>query len=194
MAEATITKTIGDGTRNCYSTLTWTSVNASWVNTARSTGSNTGSVDFSVIPTDATIISATYSAEYSETLTGVGYQTIRDGSQMWDYANSTTLTRWLREGHRTVSIMYSYTPNKQADRTLQQGPGPTSASRTYRHISMTVKYEAGTKTWLLHYGIGNDWQEVEAYVCEEGSYKPVKAYYGTGGNWVLCENHEIEGT
>lgn len=199
MAEATITKTIGDGTRNCYATLSWTQLGAEydymWINSGRTTGSNTGTADFSVIPADAVIISATYNSNYTESLSGSGYQTIRKANgDMWDYANSANLKRWLTAGNRTVKIMYSYTPNEQAPRGASAGPGATSAYRTYRNISMTVKYEAGTKTWLLHYGIGNDWEQVEAYVCEEGTYKPVKAYYGTNGGWVLCENHDIEGT
>ena len=196
MAEATITKTVSD--RSCSSTVSWTQLSAEydniWIDSGRTTGSTSSTTDLSVIPADATIISATYNSNYTETISGTGYQTIRNGSQMYDYANNASLKRWLQAGNRQVVIMYSYTPNQQAPRGASAGPGVINPYRVYRNISMTVKYEAGTKTWLLHYGIGDDWEQVEAYVCEEGVYKPVKAYYGTNGGWVLCENHDIEGT
>lgn len=190
MADATITKNIGNV--NCYSTLTWTYYTEfqTWVNTGRTTGSNTVTVDLSAIPADAEIINATYNSSYYETLAGTGYQTIRKpNGDMWDYANSAKLKQWLVAGNRTVKIMYSYTPNEQAPRG--GSAGVTSAYRQYRGVALSVVYEAGNKTWLLHYGSGDEWKPVVARGGKDGEWKPVYAYMGVNGGWTLCEKTDI---
>ena len=194
MARETINK--GAYERSCWSTLSWTSYETPygqtyWRNTSNTTGSNTiDNVDFSAIPSDAEIISATYSSSITaEILPGQGWQTLRKANG--DYyadANSANLKRWFVAGGRKVNLLYSYRPDTQPDQV--GSPGRTSAWRTYK-VSMSVVYEAGNKTWLLHYGSGDEWKPVVARGGEDGEWKLVEAYYGQNGTWTKLEKIDV---
>lgn len=191
---AQTTKTYNYGTFNCYSNITWDDVWTSddkhiYIPISSTWGSQSQTLDFSIIPADAAIISATYNSTYYESVSGEGSQSIRNNNgDFLYYANSANFKTWLSAGNRNGKLWFTYraTPSQR-----EGSAGPSSGYRQYRNVSLTVVFESGTKTWRLHYGIGGSWVEVEAYGAKNGAYVPTLAYYGMNNQWKKLDNVDI---
>ena len=145
-------------------------------------------LDVSAIPDGAEIQSVSYTRpDITTTYGGSPNEYFYNGS--WTGITNAKLKAWLVAGNRSIRLRYNYKcPQYTATGWYSQAPAIYSSTCIIENIKIKVTYEGGGETtWILHYGIGGVWVEVEAYGAEEGTYKHTKAYYGIDNAWKELE-------
>ena len=137
-------------------------------------------IDFSEIQTNARIVDV-YLKKSGDSASGSKSYFLKDSEgQNIGVITAAAIKDYLATGARTLGLEHGFQASRKGPYTISQGATMTVTNTiTY---TITVNYESSAT--IVNYGTKEGWIPCAVYYCDNGTYKPCRAFYGVNGEWI----------
>lgn len=136
-------------------------------------------IDFSEIPANARIVDLSLK-KTGDSASGSKSYFLKDADgQNIGNITPTAIEDYLATGARVFGLQHGFQASRKGPYTISHGATMTVTNTiTYE---VTVSYESAAT--IVNYGTKEGWIPCAVYYCDNGTYKPCRAYYAAGNEW-----------
>lgn len=138
-------------------------------------------ITFSEIPTNATIVGVSLQKSGDSASGSKSYFLKDEGGQNIGAISADNIRDYIISGGRKIGLEHGFQASRKGSYTISQG-STMSVSNTITY-TISVTYEVANAS-IINYGTKEGFVLCSIHYCDNGTYKPCRAFYGTNGEWI----------